>query len=787
MNSFRLTLSCWLLGLSSLGMAQENPLSPFFYIPNGDAQTEALPLLSTTAEVNIVGYIADVRITQRYKNTGEKPIEAIYVFPGSTQSAVYDMQMRLGERVIKAVIQEKTKARKTYEKAKKEGRSASLLTQHRPNVFQMNVANILPGDTIEVELAYTEVLRSEAGLYSFVYPTVVGPRYGGELLATTQSTSWIENPYLLEGQPPAYLFDLKIQINAGIPIQKLSCPSHSIHTQFQGKSQVGIQLDAKEKTGGDRDFILEYQLAGEQIQDGLLMWEGEEENFFLSMIQPPKAPQQKDLVPREYIFLLDVSGSMAGHPLDLAKGVLIDLFKTLSAKDYFNIVFFEGGSQLLSEVSVPATPANLELAKKIIAGRKGGGRTEMLSAIQQAMTIPKMEGTSRSFAIVTDGYISVEEEVFSYIQQNLGKANFFALGIGSSVNRHLLEGIAHMAMSESFIASRHEDSEHIAKKFGQYIQSPVLTDIKVDFEGLETYDVIPKQIPDLLGERPIMVFGKYRGKAKGCIKITGQQAQQNYQRAININSDAVQASNSALPFLWARHKIKGLADFGHTFGEDEAHTQAITKLGLDYNLLTQYTSFVAVDTTIRRKSGSVKSVKQPLPLPKGVPNTAIGSPQLSSAEANEVEEDEPMFFDLSTELDFAPPRSAPPPPPPPPFPTEEELFRVVEEMPYLSSCASSSKADRQSCSGKAILSFFHQHLKLPALFKTSCIEGTSVVQFIIGKDGKVKSVKVVRSIHPALDKELIRVTKLLPAFIPGRQNGRAVNVQYNIPIKIRLD
>jgi len=285
----------------------------------------------------------------------------------------------------------------------------------------------------------------------------------------------------------------------------------------------------------------------------------------------------------------------------------------------------------------------------------------------------------------------------------------------------------------------------------------------------------------LLGERPIIVFGKYRGKAKGRLKITGQQAQQKYQRSIQIRSDAVQVSNRALPFLWARHKIKELADFGKAFGEEEEHVQTITKLGLDYSLLTRYTSFVAVDTTIRRESGSATSVKQPLPLPKGVPNSAIGSPRFSSTE-----EDEPEFFDYSTDSDLAPVMTIPPPPPPP-LPKEEEIFRIVEEMPYLSSCATSSKADRQSCSGQAIISFFYKHLNLPSIFKTSCVEGTSVVQFTIGKDGKVKSVKVVRSLHPALDKELIRVAQLLPTFIPGRQSGRAVDVQYNIPIKIRLD
>ncbi|MBX2872347.1 MAG: energy transducer TonB [Saprospiraceae bacterium] len=784
MRFFRFAFSCWLLGVSLIAHAQENPLAPYFYIPDGNQDIDALPLQSSFATVNIAGCIADVRITQCYRNDGEKPIEAIYVFPGSTHAAVYDMKMQIGDRIIKAKIQERQQARRTYEKAKRTGKSASLLEQHRPNVFQMNVANILAGDMIEVEIAYTELLQAEAGTYTFVYPTVVGPRYGGEILAASQSHNWIQQAYLSEKQAPSYEFDLQITLNGGLPVSRLRSPTHLIHATFPQKSMAKIKLDTKETAGGNRDFILEYQLAGREIQEGVLLWEGEKENFFLTLVQPPKAPRKKDLVPREYIFLLDVSGSMYGQPLELAKGVLTDLFTTMGPQDYFNIVFFEGGSHQLSETSLPATALNLQRAIQVIDGKKGGGGTEMLPAIKRAMNIPKKVGTARSFAIVTDGYISVEEEVFSYISGHLGTANFFALGIGSSVNRHLIEGIAHVAMSESFVATQKEDSPSIAKKFAQYIKSPVLTDINIQFDGLEVYDVIPRQVPDLLAERPIVVFGKYRGKAKGRIKITGWQHQRKKERSISISSEIPQAANAALPYLWARHKIKSLDDFGQLFGQAEKHKERITALGLDYGLLTRFTSFVAVDTVVRRKQGTSTRVKQPLPLPKNVPNSAIGRPGLSQSVPDQ-EEDEPEFMDL----DIAPPMTAepPPPPPPPPAPLVEELFRVVEVMPYLSSCANESKANRHSCTGQTIMAFFYQRLKLSSILKTSCTEGFSVLQFVIGKDGKVKSAKVIRSLHPDLDKELLRIAKLLPVFVPGRQNGRKVDVQYNIPIRIRLD
>ena len=653
MKIFSWAVSCWLLLLTAaIASAQENTLSPFFYIPDGDEMTASLPLLATTAEVKIAGIIADVSVRQVYKNDGEKPIEALYVFPGSTRSAIYGMQMQIGNRKILAKIQEKNTARQTYKRAKGEGRSASLLEQKRPNVFQMSVANILPGDTITVELSYTEILEQEGGTYSFVYPTVVGPRYGGEVLpALTAATSWVENPFLPKGKKAPYTFDLQLGLNTGVPIQQVQSPSHKIQLDFTGKSAADIKLDPSEGAGGDRDFILNYQLAGHQIQDGTLLWQGEKENFFLTLLQAPQRPSPATLVPREYIFLLDVSGSMRGYPLELATGVLKDLFTTLNPQDRFNIIFFEGSAHFLSETSLAATTANLNKALSMLKQQRGGGGTNMLQAIEKAMSVKKLEGYSRSFAIVTDGYVSVEDRIFDYISTSLGDANFFALGIGMSVNRHLIEGIAHAGMSESFVATIEENSKSIADKFRQYIQSPVLTDIKVSFKGMDTYDVIPKRIPDLMAERPIMVFGKYKGAATGHLQIEGNQAGKKYRRKVPIKVDKTATSNSALPYLWARHKIKILDDYSLiTRSENTAAQTETTQLGLEYGLLTRYTSFVAVDTIVRAHGVQATPFKQPLPLPKGVPNSAIGR-QHASATAEDTEEEEPEFTDFSADVE----------------------------------------------------------------------------------------------------------------------------------------
>ena len=257
--------------------------------------------------------IADVQVTQIYKNEGKRPLEAIYVFPASTRAAVYGMKMTIGERVIHARISKREDARREYEQAREQGKSASLLEQQRPNVFQMNVANIMPGDEIRVELTYTELLVPTDRVYEFVYPTVVGPRYSNPSSETTSTSQrWVQNPYLHQGEAPHNSFDITVGLATGLPMKELECASHKVTTTFDGPALATVKLDKSEKHGGNRDYILRYRLDGDRIQSGLLLYRGERENFFLLMMQPPKRVTQGQIPGREYIFIVDVSGSMHG-------------------------------------------------------------------------------------------------------------------------------------------------------------------------------------------------------------------------------------------------------------------------------------------------------------------------------------------------------------------------------------------------------------------------------------------------------------------------------------------
>jgi Ca-activated chloride channel homolog len=602
---------------------QSKPGSPYFFVISTNPQLDQLPLKSTKAEVSITGVIADVVITQEYKNEGQSPIEAIYNFPASTRAAVYGMEMIIGERKIIAKIEERQKAREQYDQAKQEGKRTSLLEQQRPNVFQMNVANIMPGDLIKVVLRYTELLIPEEGTYKFVYPTVVGPRYAGEA-GGEETNAFVNNPFTKQGILPAYTFDINLNLSMGMPIQHIASGSHKITLAYPTASAAMVGLSPEEIHGGNRDFVLEYKLAGNAIESGLTLYEHGDENFFLLMVQPPKRIIKEEIPPREYIFIVDVSGSMHGFPIGISKGLLRNLIINLRPEDRFNVLVFESGAYWLADSSLPAIEENVDKACTFLDNQQGGGGTNLIHAMKKAMSFPRPEeGLSRSFIVVTDGYVNVEREVFDIIRSRSDEANTFAFGIGSSVNRYIIEGMAHAGMSEPFIILNPEYAGVEAEKFRKYINYPVLTQIKKTFSGLDVYDVEPLSIPDVLAERPVVIYGKYRGKPQGTITIEGLAGKKKYKKTFRVEDIKPDKKHAAIRYLWARKKVQLLDDYSKLgYGSDEQ--QEVTKLGLKYNLMTAYTSFIAIEEKRVNNEKDLTTVKQPLPLPQGVENSAVG-------------------------------------------------------------------------------------------------------------------------------------------------------------------
>jgi len=282
----------------------------------------------------------------------------------------------------------------------------------------------------------------------------------------------------------------------------------------------------------------------------------------------------------------------------------------------------------MSPESVTASQANIRKAIALIDRQQGGGGTRLLSAMQRAFAMPQDESVSRSLLVVTDGYVSAERDVFSLIRENLNKANVFAFGIGSSVNRYLIEGMARAGRGEPFIVTNSSEAPQRAAVFRRYVESPVLTAIGVSYDGFEAYDVEPTSIPDLLAQRPLLVFGKWRGQPRGTITLRGTSGTGQYLRKFDVASTRPMAQHRPLRYLWARTRVAALSDFNFAVQDDEL-IREITSLGLTYDLLTRHTAFVAVHEVIRNPGADAQDVKQPLPLPEGVSELAVGQGQTS--------------------------------------------------------------------------------------------------------------------------------------------------------------
>lgn len=629
----------------SEGSQEEEPLAPYFIIQGTEADAAVLehfPLKATNVVSNINGVIAETYVTQTYVNEGSVPINASYVFPANSNVAVHGMKMIIGNEMITARIQEKEEAKKEYEEAKSEGKSASLMEQKRPNVFTMDVANIMPGDTVNIELHYTELINPRENTYEFVFPTVVGPRYAPPAASGDDAGSsvsgndadgpasghkggddWVAAPYLASDAVVPGDYNITVNLSTGVPIAEVTSKSHDIRIHQTDAASAQITLVNSEDYAGNRDFILKYRLAGEEIQSGLVLSQGQEENFFMLTVQPPERYEPEDIPPREYIFVLDVSGSMFGYPLDTAKDLLRDLVADLNETDRFNLILFANDSVLLSPESLPATAKNVKAALKLIDEQEGGGGTSLLPALESAIAIQKEDDWARSIVIITDGYISNDSEIMSCITDNMNSASFFSFGIGTSVNDCLIKQIAGCGMGESFIVTDSEDAAESAANFRTYIEAPLLTDISVTYKDFDVYDVETSAPSILYASRPIILFGKWRGMPGGTVTVTGQTGGKEFKQEISVDNVEADTESEALRYLWARTSLDRVTGYGN-IRNDESVKNEVIELGKKYNMVTPYTSFIAVSEIIRNPEGDSADVDQPLPLPQRVSGLAVG-------------------------------------------------------------------------------------------------------------------------------------------------------------------
>ena len=609
--------------------------------PSGQPKAEC-PLKHTDVKAEISGFLSRVVVTQEFENPFTEKIEAVYTFPLPQNAAVDDMTMIVGDRTVRGKILRREEAEAVYEAAKTGGQTASLLNQERPNIFTQSVANILPGEKIKITISYVETLKYENGSYEFVFPMVVGPRYvpgsatvnatknGGNGFASDTDRvpdgSRITPPPAPEGMRAGHDVSFELTLDAGLAIDGLTSKTHEVDIDRPDNHRARIRLK-DQATIPNKDFVLRYDVAGQKIADALLTHTSSKGGFFTFILQPPERVTAEDVTPKELVFVLDTSGSMSGFPIEKAKETMTLALDNLYPYDTFNLITFAGDEHILFPAPVPATKENLAKAKAFLETRSGGGGTEMMKAIKASMDPSDAQGHVRIVCFMTDGYVGNEMEIIGEVQKH-PNARVFAFGIGGSVNRYLLDNMAKYGRGEVEYVALNDDGSAAARRFHERVRNPLLTDISIDWSGLPVADVYPKTIPDLFGAKPVILTGRYTGTGRGTIRLRGKMSGRDFIREIPVDFSNSQ-SHDVLATLWARTRVDDLMsqDFkGAQQGDMQDEVKKnIIQLGLEYRLMTQFTSFVAVEEMVVTDGGQPRRIDVPVEVPEGVNrDTAYG-------------------------------------------------------------------------------------------------------------------------------------------------------------------
>ena len=535
--------------------------------------------------------------------------------------------MHVGDRTIRGLIKPRDEARKIYDEARRTGRIASLLDQERPNIFTQAVANIVPGATVKIQIAYVETVPYEAGAYSFNFPMVVAPRYMPRRGVPDAAASL--RPSRPKARAPGTISRSR---STWMPASRSRAWNRALTTssiERPNPRQAVVKLRDKAVIP-NKDFILKYGVAGRRIEDAVLTHTG----YFTLLLQPPDRVQPEEIAPKELVFVLDTSGSMSGFPIEKAKEAMGLALDGLHPRDTFNLITFAGDTHILFPNPVPATPENRRRAREFLNARYGSGGTEMMKAIRASLAPSDAPERTRVVCFMTDGEVGNDMEILAEVQRH-PNARVFAFGIGSSVNHFLLDGMARYGRGEVEYVGLQDDGSAAARRFHERVQSPLLTDISIDWGGLAVNSVYPARIPDLFAAKPLVISGRYASPGAGVIRLRGKMGGREFTREIRVNLPASQPENAMLATLWARRRVEDLMsqDFGglQRGAIRDDLKQQITKLGIDYRLMTPFTSFVAVEEKVITEGGAPRRVEVPVEMPEGMSYEGVFRQGKSSA------------------------------------------------------------------------------------------------------------------------------------------------------------
>ena len=585
-----------------------------------------LPLKHTDVKWQISGYIATVDVTQQFHNPYDEKIEAVYVFPLPQNAAINEFIMTIGERRIRGIIRERKEAEEIYRQARSQGYVASLLTQERPNIFTQKVANIEPGNEIDINIKYFNTLAYVDGWYEFVFPMVVGPRFNppgytdgvgavarGKAGISGQKT---EVQYLKPNERSGHDISLAVDIDAGVKIEKVTCSNHVITKSAASPEKLAVKLSSLDSIP-NKDFVLRYKVAGRTVKSALVTHRDERGGFFTLMLYPPDNLSYLKRAPMEMIFVLDCSGSMSGKPIAKAKQAITRALKKLQPGDTFQVIRFSNNASQLGPNPVPATPENIREGLAYVESLNGGGGTMMIEGIKAALDFAHDPQRFRLVSFMTDGYIGNETEILAAINQRLGASRIFSFGVGSSVNRYLLDRMAKLGKGAVAYIGLDDSAGEVVDEFYDCISHPALADVTIDWGDMQVTDMFPTRIPDLFVGRPVILTGRFKGTSSTTIHVKGKVGDMTQDIAIAADLEDSAATHAGIACVWARKKIETLGSQA-AYDTNPDLPGEIKQVALEYGLMSAYTAFIAVDSSRKTSGDHGMTVAVPVPVPDGV-------------------------------------------------------------------------------------------------------------------------------------------------------------------------
>jgi len=572
--------------------------------PRDAGEALSAPLLSTAVAFHVSGMVARARVVQTFSNPGGGWYEGVYVFPLPEKAAVDHLRLRVGERTIEGEIEERAAAQRIYAAARAQGQRSALLDQERPNIFTARVANIGPRETIVVELEYQETLRFRDGRFSLRFPMVVGPRYIPHGVAdAARIRTVVLRPQ--EDRAPINPVSIRVELDAGMPLAELSSPYHRVDVKTLGETRREITL-ADGSTPANRDFVLRWAPRPEAAPQLAWFTEKKGERYYALLMLLPTAATARSRLPREVIFVLDTSGSMAGTSIRQAREALALALQRLAPDDRFNVIEFNSSAQALFPAAREASPTQVRRAIAWVRGLEARGGTEMAAALHLALGGGDAGDGVRQVVFLTDGAVGNEEQLFRLIRARLGDSRLFTVGIGSAPNGHFMRKAAELGRGTfTYIGRIDEVGEKMAALFTK-LEAPVLKGITLRWPEAARAEAWPARIPDLYAGEPLVVSAALE-RLEGELRVNGVRAGHVWEARVPLSAGR---GSAGMGTLWARAKVASLIDSMRD-GEspDQVRTQVIA-LAMAHRLVTRYTSFVAVERTPARPAGAPLDVAQ---------------------------------------------------------------------------------------------------------------------------------------------------------------------------------